>query len=124
MLVERIEGFCSADDWNRGQSPLNGAPLLCLSKTTSAFYEINDFEEQLSEDGIAVVRFALTCSVWRRGGLDAAWHTQVKFWVHITADEQLKRFKEREQTPYKQVLFLFVRPHECGNAVGWAHSSN
>lgn len=26
----------------------------------------------------------------------------VKFWMHITPDEQLRRFKEREQTPYKR----------------------
>jgi polyphosphate kinase 2 (PPK2 family) len=25
----------------------------------------------------------------------------VKYWIHITKDEQLKRFQEREQTPYK-----------------------
>ena len=26
----------------------------------------------------------------------------VKFWVHITPDEQLRRFKEREKARYKQ----------------------
>lgn len=44
-----------------------------------AFQEINEFEEQLVEHGI------ILC----------------KFWIHITKDEQLKRFKEREITPWK-----------------------
>jgi AMP-polyphosphate phosphotransferase len=26
----------------------------------------------------------------------------VKFWLHIDKDEQLRRFKEREKTPYKR----------------------
>jgi len=42
--------------------------------------EINDFEEQLTGFGIIVL----------------------KFWLAISADEQLNRFKERETTPYKQ----------------------
>lgn len=25
-----------------------------------------------------------------------------KFWIHVTKDEQLRRFKEREATPYKR----------------------
>jgi polyphosphate:AMP phosphotransferase len=45
-----------------------------------AFAEINDFEDQLIEHGI-VLR---------------------KFWMHISKDEQLRRFKEREETPYKR----------------------
>jgi polyphosphate kinase 2 (PPK2 family) len=45
-----------------------------------AYSEINDFEEQLVAHGI----------------------TLVKFWVHITKDEQLRRFREREQSNYKQ----------------------
>ena len=44
-----------------------------------AYLEINDFEEQLVEAGNAVA----------------------KFWVHISKEEQLRRFKEREQTPFK-----------------------
>lgn len=44
-----------------------------------AFQEINDFEEQLFEHGIILS----------------------KFWIHITKDEQLRRFKEREKTPWK-----------------------
>jgi AMP-polyphosphate phosphotransferase len=45
-----------------------------------AFNEINAFEEQLVESGVVVV----------------------KFWLAISADEQLRRFKDREVTPYKQ----------------------
>jgi polyphosphate:AMP phosphotransferase len=61
VFVERIEGYATENEWQR------------------AYTEINDFEEQLTEFGIAVV----------------------KFWVHITKDEQLERFKARERTPYK-----------------------
>jgi polyphosphate:AMP phosphotransferase len=45
-----------------------------------AYDEINDFEEQLA-DGRGVV---------------------IKFWLAISQDEQLRRFREREQTPYKR----------------------
>lgn len=45
-----------------------------------AYAEINDFEEQLASHGIIV---------W-------------KFWLHITEDEQLARFKAREEIPYKR----------------------
>jgi polyphosphate:AMP phosphotransferase len=45
-----------------------------------AYLEINDFEEQLTQHGSIVI----------------------KFWLHISQDEQLRRFKEREQIPYKQ----------------------
>ncbi len=45
-----------------------------------AFHEINDFEEQLVGFGIVVV----------------------KFWLHISKDEQLRRFQQRESTPWKR----------------------
>jgi len=45
-----------------------------------AYQEINDFEEQLVESGVVVT----------------------KFWLHITQEEQLRRFEEREKTPWKQ----------------------
>ncbi len=45
-----------------------------------AFAEINDFEDQLIEHGIVL-------------------H---KFWMHISKQEQLKRFKHREETPHKR----------------------
>jgi len=62
MLVERIEGFATANEWRR------------------AYAEVNDFEEQLTEHGVVLL----------------------KYWVHITKDEQLTRFKAREETPYKR----------------------
>ncbi len=62
VLVERIEGFATAAEWQR------------------AYAEINHFERQLVEAGVVVV----------------------KFWLHITEDEQAKRFEERANTPYKQ----------------------
>lgn len=45
-----------------------------------AYDEINAFEEQLAEAGAIVV----------------------KFWMAITPDEQLRRFNERKETPFKQ----------------------
>ncbi|PYC27640.1 polyphosphate:AMP phosphotransferase [Pseudomonas alcaligenes] len=62
VLVERVEGFCEPADWLR------------------AYGEINDFEEQLSNAGVVVV----------------------KFWLAIDQDEQFRRFKEREQIAFKR----------------------
>ena len=62
VLVERVEGFATEEDWKR------------------AFAEINEFEEQLTDHGILLL----------------------KFWEHITKDEQLERFKAREQTPHQR----------------------
>jgi polyphosphate:AMP phosphotransferase len=45
-----------------------------------AYSEINDFEEQLNESGIIVT----------------------KFWLSISQEEQLRRFKEREQIAFKR----------------------
>ncbi|MEN8160895.1 MAG: hypothetical protein ABFS41_12550, partial [Myxococcota bacterium] len=45
-----------------------------------AYAEINRFEQQLTDHGIVLV----------------------KFWMHITKEEQLARFQEREQTPWKR----------------------
>jgi polyphosphate kinase 2 (PPK2 family) len=45
-----------------------------------AFEEINEFEQQFTEFGIIVL----------------------KFWLAISQDEQLRRFKERETTSYKK----------------------
>ncbi len=44
-----------------------------------AYTEINHFERQLTEHGIVLV----------------------KFWLHISPEEQYRRFKEREKTPWK-----------------------
>ena len=45
-----------------------------------AYHEINTFERQLAEHGI----------------------TLLKFWLHITPEEQLQRFEARQATPHKQ----------------------
>jgi polyphosphate:AMP phosphotransferase len=45
-----------------------------------AYAEINEFEEQLTSHGIVLL----------------------KYWVHISKDEQLERFKAREETPHKR----------------------
>jgi len=62
VLVERVEKYCSEADWMR------------------AYSEINDFEQQLVDNGIVLV----------------------KFWLAITKEEQLRRFKEREQIGFKR----------------------
>ncbi len=60
--MERVEGFCSREDWQR------------------AYSEIRGFEEQITGFGILVV----------------------KFWLQVSPEEQLARFKSRETTPFKQ----------------------
>jgi polyphosphate:AMP phosphotransferase len=62
VLVERLEGFCSTADWRR------------------AYGELNEFEAQLTEHGIIVL----------------------KFWLHLSKAEQLRRFRHREETAYKR----------------------
>jgi polyphosphate:AMP phosphotransferase len=62
VLVERVEGFAQRQEWRRG------------------YQEINDFEEQLVEHGIVLL----------------------KFWIHISQAEQLRRFQEREELAWKQ----------------------
>jgi polyphosphate:AMP phosphotransferase len=61
VLVERVEGFASRDEWGR------------------AYQEINDFENQLADHGIVLA----------------------KFWLHISAEEQLRRFQERQTVAHK-----------------------
>lgn len=61
VLVERVEGLASEAEWRR------------------AYSEIRDFEEQLCEHGVVLL----------------------KFWLHIDPDEQLRRFEDRERTPFK-----------------------
>jgi len=61
VLVERVENLCAQADWLR------------------AYGEINDFEEELSNAGVVLV----------------------KFWLAIDQETQLQRFKEREETPFK-----------------------
>jgi polyphosphate:AMP phosphotransferase len=76
VLVERVEGFCSEVDWMR------------------AYDEINEFEEQLVDNG------AVLC----------------KFWLQISKDEQLRRFEAREQTGFKRFK---ITPDDWRNRDKW-----
>jgi polyphosphate:AMP phosphotransferase len=62
VLVERVEGLARRAEWQR------------------AYSEINDFEAQLCEHGILLL----------------------KFWLHIDREEQLRRFRKRQKTPFKK----------------------
>ncbi len=62
VLVERVENFAAQEEWMR------------------SYQEINEFEEQLTDHGVIVV----------------------KFWLHISPEEQFRRFKRREEIPWKQ----------------------
>jgi len=62
VLVERVEGYCSESDWMR------------------AYSEINDFEQQLAQNGTILL----------------------KFWLTISKEEQLRRFEERQSTRFKR----------------------
>lgn len=62
VLVERVERFCKEADWMR------------------AYSEINDFEQQLAQHNILVV----------------------KFWLTTSKEEQYRRFKEREKVSFKR----------------------
>jgi polyphosphate:AMP phosphotransferase len=76
VLVERVEGFATEDEWRRGYS------------------EISHFEEQLISDGILLL----------------------KFWIHITKDEQLRRFRERRRTEFKRWK---ITPEDWRNRGRW-----
>jgi polyphosphate kinase 2 (PPK2 family) len=62
VLVERLEGFARAQEWRR------------------AYAEINEFERELTEHGVIVL----------------------KFWLQISKQEQLRRFRDRAGTAYKR----------------------
>lgn len=59
-----------------------------------AYGEINDFERQLADFGMIVQ----------------------KFWLQISPDEQLDRFRERHETPYKQYK---LTPEDWRNRARW-----
>ncbi len=61
VLVERVEGFATEDEWKR------------------AYREINSFERQLHDFGTIII----------------------KFWIHISREEQLRRFEQRKSIAYK-----------------------
>jgi AMP-polyphosphate phosphotransferase len=62
VLVERVEGFASEQEWMR------------------AYSEINQFESQLVAHGIVLI----------------------KYWMHVTKEEQLRRFRARAKAAYKR----------------------
>jgi polyphosphate kinase 2 (PPK2 family) len=62
VLVERVEGFASEEEWKR------------------AYREINQFERQLTDSGVLLA----------------------KLWLHISPEEQLRRFEARKETPHKR----------------------
>jgi polyphosphate:AMP phosphotransferase len=76
VLVERVEGLASEFDWAR------------------AYPEINDFEQQLADDGAIVI----------------------KFWLAIGKDEQYRRFRERQQTAFKRFK---ITPEDWRNRKKW-----
>ena len=76
VLVERVEQFAGEHEWGR------------------AYQEINNFEEQLVDHGIVLM----------------------KFWLHIDKDVQLARFKEREQIPWKSYK---IGPEDWRNREKW-----
>jgi polyphosphate kinase 2 (PPK2 family) len=61
VLVERVEGFATEEQWRR------------------AYEEINGFERSLADEGAIIV----------------------KFWLHVSPEEQLKRFEARADDPLK-----------------------
>jgi len=61
VLVERVEGFASEEQWSR------------------AYQEINDFERTLADEDAIIV----------------------KLWMHVSPEEQLKRFEARAENPLK-----------------------
>ena len=62
VLVERVEGFATEKEWRR------------------AYTEINQFEQQLVDHGIMLI----------------------KFWIHVSRDEQERRFNARKEIPHKR----------------------
>jgi polyphosphate:AMP phosphotransferase len=62
LLVERVEKLATADEWMR------------------AYTEINEFEDQLLDHGMVLV----------------------KYWLHVTRDEQLRRFRARHESAVKR----------------------
>ncbi|HWL30112.1 MAG TPA: hypothetical protein VNQ97_14520, partial [Burkholderiaceae bacterium] len=76
VLVERVEKLTPKADWQR------------------AYTEINQFEGQLRDSGVLLL----------------------KFWLAITRDEQLERFQERETSPFKAFK---LTPEDWRNRRKW-----
>jgi polyphosphate:AMP phosphotransferase len=77
VLVERVRSFAKGPDWQR------------------AYEEINEFERQLAEHKVIVV----------------------KFWLAVSRTEQLERFAERDRNPLKRFK---VDPEDWINRKHWS----
>ena len=78
VLVERVEGFASRDEWKR------------------AYDEINDFERILLADGTRLV----------------------KLFLHISSEEQMRRFRNRLTDPLKRWKLSY---EDFRNRQHWKH---
>jgi polyphosphate kinase 2 (PPK2 family) len=76
VLVERVEGFCSEEEWRR------------------AFREINEFESHQASFGMVVC----------------------KFWLQLSKEEQLRRFRDRERDPFRSYK---LTPEDWRNRARW-----
>jgi polyphosphate kinase 2 (PPK2 family) len=76
VLVERVEGFCAADEWRR------------------AYREINEFEAHQAGFGMVIV----------------------KFWLQLSKEEQLRRFRDRERDPFRSYK---LTPEDWRNRARW-----
>ncbi len=76
VMVERVEKFCSEDEWRR------------------SFREINEFEGQQTAFGMVIC----------------------KFFLHISREEQLRRFRGRERDPFRSYK---LTPEDWRNRARW-----
>jgi polyphosphate kinase 2 (PPK2 family) len=76
VLVERVEGFCSEEEWRR------------------AYREIVEFEEHQASFGMVIC----------------------KFWLQISKEEQLRRFRDRERDPFRSYK---LTPEDWRNRARW-----
>jgi polyphosphate kinase 2 (PPK2 family) len=76
VLVKRVEGFCSEEEWRR------------------AFREINEFEAHQAS-------FVMVIQ---------------KFWLHISKEEQARRFRDRERDPFRSYK---LTPEDWRNRARW-----
>jgi polyphosphate kinase 2 (PPK2 family) len=77
VLVERVEGFCSDEEWRR------------------AYREIVEFEEHQASFGMVIC----------------------KFWLQISKEEQLRRFRDRERDPFRSYK---LTPEDWRNRARWS----
>jgi AMP-polyphosphate phosphotransferase len=99
VAVENVSRFCPAKigvdrSWY-GRVLVERVEGLCTEADwMRAYSEINDFEDQLVRHGAIVV----------------------KFWLAISAEEQLRRFRDREQTRFKRFK---ITPDDWRNRQRW-----